>query len=271
MMEPAIEPKTPEAVIEFINGGGKLMVGGDVLVGLQQWQTLVPKPPVVDRLLENMSGDLTVAMSASSKLIGLDDLPHYFGARERYTVLGYQQKGLDLIKMQGEGKDLTPLLAAPHILHRQPRTLTHGSRMTLLVNGKEVLVEFLGFGKAYNGDITVGFAQAGQEYIAHVMDPNAVVGASTTSGPRRATPGNPHEYGTDLPGEVLAYNVKVGDILEAGAPMVVLESMKMEVRLSVPDKMAGFKVKSLPCKGRTATDQGDILKPGDLLLETEDA
>jgi len=74
-----------------------------------------------------------------------------------------------------------------------------------------------------------------------------------------------------VPGEVLVYKVKVGDVLEAGAPLCVLESMKMEMKIPVPDEIAGLKVKALPCNIRTKVVQGDILAPGDLLLELEEA
>jgi len=100
-------------------------------------------------------------------------------------------------------------------------------------------------------------------------DPDAAVSAKTMSGPRKATPGNKLEMAAIVPGEVLVYNVKPGDVLEKGAPLVVLESMKMEMKISVPDELDGLKVKSLPCKMRTKEAQGDILSPGDLLLELE--
>ena len=41
-------------VRQWVNKGGKLKVGGDVLVGLKRWETLVPKTPEVDKLLANM-------------------------------------------------------------------------------------------------------------------------------------------------------------------------------------------------------------------------
>lgn len=62
MMEPGINPKNKQAVEAFIQKGGKLKVGAEVLVGLQKWETLVPKPKeVVDKLLGNMSEELSAA------------------------------------------------------------------------------------------------------------------------------------------------------------------------------------------------------------------
>mmetsp|Transcript_104988 Transcript_104988/g.205968 ORF Transcript_104988/g.205968 Transcript_104988/m.205968 type:complete len:103 (+) Transcript_104988:3-311(+) len=100
-------------------------------------------------------------------------------------------------------------------------------------------------------------------------DPDAAAGAKAEAGPRRAEPGNPNHLPTVVPGELLSYQVAVGDKLKAGAPLCVLESMKMEMKISVPDSLDGKEVVALPLKGRTKTAQGDILSPGDLLMETK--
>jgi len=78
------------------------------------------------------------------------------------------------------------------------------------------------------------------------------------------------QLGTVVPGEMLSYSVEVGDVLKAGAPLCVLESMKMEMKISVPDDLGGLTVRALPCKGRTKEKQGDLLAPGDLLLELKE-
>eukprot|EP00463_Aulacantha_scolymantha_P003023 TRINITY_DN379_c0_g1_i2.p1 TRINITY_DN379_c0_g1~~TRINITY_DN379_c0_g1_i2.p1 ORF type:complete len:106 (+),score=10.05 TRINITY_DN379_c0_g1_i2:214-531(+) len=98
MIEEHIQPKTPAATIEFIQTGGKLRIGGDVLVGLKRWETLVSKPEVVDQLLANMPEELESALASQSNLI--KDVPTNFTARQCYTALGYQQKGMDLINDQ---------------------------------------------------------------------------------------------------------------------------------------------------------------------------
>jgi biotin carboxyl carrier protein len=70
---------------------------------------------------------------------------------------------------------------------------------------------------------------------------------------------------------MLAYLVKEGDWLKAGQPLCVVESMKMEVKISVPDEFDGTCVKSLVCTVRGETKQGDLVLPGDLLLEVDDS
>lgn len=178
-------------------------------------------------------------------------------------------------KLQPSGADLSPLLVAPHVLHARPLSLAAGTKFELLKKPPNVneraQVEFQGFGKRPNGDISLAFKIEGVTCEYTQKDPNAAVGGVVESGPRKATPGNAHELGTMVPGEILSYSVAVGDVLVAGAPLCVLESMKMEMKISVPDELAGMKVRALPCKGRTKEKQGDILAPGDLLLELQDA
>jgi len=265
MIEEEIEPKTAANVRAFIARGGKLKVGGDVLVGLSRWETLVPKPEVVNELLVNMKDELTAALEQGAKVI--EHLPLHFSTAQKFTALRFQQKGMDFIRSQGEGKDLTPLLTAPQILHRKPRTTQPGTRMTLFINNERTKIDFLGFGTAPSGDITLGFRHAGEEITVTHPDPNNVNKTVVVKGRRKADPANKSHYGTVVPGELLSYSVAVGETLQKGKPLCVLESMKMEVKISVPDSCHGMKVVALPCRGRTAELQGDILSPGDLLVE----
>merc|ERR1712137_1105742 len=165
MIEPGIEPKTAEAVRKWVNGGGKLKVGGDVLVGLKRWETLVPKTPEVDKLLSNMPDELEAALAQKGKLIKADDLPASFTPAQVHTALGYQQKGFDFAKSQAQGKDLSPLLCAPHILHGKPRSAEAGTRFELLHNPSNLaqrdMIQFDGFGKSPDGEILLNFLHEG--------------------------------------------------------------------------------------------------------------
>jgi biotin carboxylase/biotin carboxyl carrier protein len=274
MIEDQIQPKSAEKVREWVRNGGKLKVGGDVLVGLKRWETLVPKTPEVDMLLKNMPDELNAALEQGAKLVHLAALPADFTPAQVHTALGYQQKGLDFATSVKQGTDLSPLLVAPTVLHSKPRTLKAGTHFEVFDKPGDVFskeqVEFMGFGTAPNNDITMGFKIRGHVIQTQTADPLASVSV-TASGPRKATPGDKYQMGCIVPGEVLTYNVKAGDVLKAGEPLCVLESMKMEMKLSVPDELDGLKVKALPCNIRTKEKQGDILAPGDLLLELEDA
>ena len=272
MIEDGIKPKTPEAVRAWVNGGGKLKVGGDVLVGLKRWETLVPKTPDVDKLLSNMKEELETALAQKSKLIKPDDLPASFTAAQRYTALGYQSKGLEFVtKRQAMGKDLSALLLAPHVLHREPKMLPSGTKFDLLSNPRDykqrLSVTFDGFDMTPGGDLTLSFSHStGSNRV--IMSPQSTSEAgSGASGVRKAQQGNAFEFACEVPGELVSYAVKVGDTLVEGEPLCTLESMKMEIVISVPAEVAGRVVKSLPVQPRTKTTQGGKLSPGDLLLE----
>merc|ERR1719401_1280864 len=138
MIEAGIEPKTAEAVRKWVNEGGKLKVGGDVLVGLKRWETLVPKTPEADKLLANMPDELASALGQQAKLVGPADIPAKFTVQQRHTALGYQQKGLEFATAQAKGTDLSPLLIAPQVLHGKPRTLKKGTTFELLMDPTDV-------------------------------------------------------------------------------------------------------------------------------------
>merc|ERR1719247_1811123 len=101
MIEEGIQPKSADAVRAWVNSGGKLKVGGDVLVGLKRWETLCPKTPEVDKLLENMADQLNDALNAKATLVTPGSLPAEFGASEIFTALGFQAKGLEFVKKRG--------------------------------------------------------------------------------------------------------------------------------------------------------------------------
>jgi biotin carboxyl carrier protein len=268
MIEAGIQPKTAEAVRAHVNSGGKLKVGGDVLVGLKRWETLVPKTPEVDKLLENMADQLNDSLNAKATLVTPESLPKDFTAAEIFNALGFQAKGLTFCKERGKKSDLSPLLLAPHVLHREPKTLESGVQFELLSDPADyterVQVTFGGFAVAPDGNVTLNFQHGGTR-TAVTMAPDKEVGDAGNV--RKADPGNAEELATEVPGELLSYSVEVGATLKEGDPICKLESMKMEVVISVPKKADGMVVKALPLNARTKTTPGDKLAPGDLLLE----
>lgn len=65
-----------------------------------------------------------------------------------------------------------------------------------------------------------------------------------------------------MPGKIMKVNVQVGDVMEAKKTLVVLEAMKMEYSIKVPEKA---KITSVSCK------PGEQVKEGQVLLEVEKA
>jgi pyruvate carboxylase subunit B len=98
--------------------------------------------------------------------------------------------------------------------------------------------------------------------VYHVeVDPvrAARAGAPTEDGTRAGTQGGAQSDSTieaPMPGIVVRYDVEVGQQVEAGDTVVVLEAMKMEN--SLPSPMAGS-VKALSCSPGTTVAKGEVL------------
>ena len=50
-----------------------MIVGGDVLIGLECWETLVLEHPEVDKLLNHMSYECNAVLHQGCRLVGLFD------------------------------------------------------------------------------------------------------------------------------------------------------------------------------------------------------
>lgn len=120
-------------------------------------------------------------------------------------------------------------------------------RYSITVNGKayDVAVEELGAG-------------APAPVAAPVAAPAPV--ATPAAAPAAPAPAPAVEGGTEvtapMPGNILDVKVKVGDTVENGTPIVVLEAMKMENDVVSP--VAG-KVASINVKKGDAVDSGALI------------
>ena len=99
---------------------------------------------------------------------------------------------------------------------------------------------------------TIFFAFDGETYAAEVTDKGARAKArhrdQTTSAP--------------MPGQVLKILVKQGDVVAKGAPLLILEAMKMEHQITAPFDGT---VASINCK------EGELVQPGVDLVDVAKA
>lgn len=91
----------------------------------------------------------------------------------------------------------------------------------------------------------------GKTYTLALVSPGArraggMAGAALTDGDIKAP----------MPGTVLKVPVKAGDTVEANQPLVIMESMKMEMTLSAPQTAT---VKSVSCTEGQLVDMGAVL------------
>ena len=131
-------------------------------------------------------------------------------------------------------------------------TLTGKSRL----HGEQLLIEDQGVRRAHlavRNEATVYLRWDGEMHAVSLFDPIAAVEANQT-----------HQGGLTAPmnGSIVRVLVAVGQSVEAGAQLVVLEAMKMEHSIRAPQ--AGV-VKALFCQ------EGEMVAEGSALVEIETA
>eukprot|EP01063_Lacrimia_lanifica_P011191 TRINITY_DN17993_c0_g1_i1.p1 TRINITY_DN17993_c0_g1~~TRINITY_DN17993_c0_g1_i1.p1 ORF type:complete len:1588 (+),score=432.64 TRINITY_DN17993_c0_g1_i1:391-4764(+) len=270
MIETGIEPKNPEAVKAWVHAGGKLQVGGPVLVGLARWETLVPKPPEVDALLRNMHAELAAAQAQCSGEVPLDSVePNTPEAC--FAALGFQQKGVRFLQqVKGTDGDMSVLLRAPGVLHRRGKTLPPGTAFDVLrEDGEATRVVFDGYTfpgadpGAEGGEVEVRLTVDGRQTAVRM----ALSSMDAEEDERKTAAAGDCAVASDIPGELVRYTVAPGDVLKAGETLCVVESMKMEYVVPVPQRADGRAVDALPLRVRSVDRAGDVIRPGDVLVE----
>lgn len=117
--------------------------------------------------------------------------------------------------------------------------------MEVRVDGREYIVPF-----AVEGT-TVSFAFDGEIYFADVAD----------KGARAKARHRDHSMGAPMPGLVLKILVRPGDVVSKGAPLVILEAMKMEHQIVAPRDGT---IAAVNCR------EGELVQPGVELISMND-
>lgn len=105
------------------------------------------------------------------------------------------------------------------------------------LNGTHVTVPYVRQGSI------IRFQYRGEQYAAEVGSP----------GQRRKSGGRVHSTAAPMPGLVVKIFVAVGEVVEKGKPLLVLEAMKMEHQITAPHDGT---VRELHCKA------GEMVQPG---------
>ncbi|NVJ19285.1 pyruvate carboxylase [Myxococcus sp. AM010] len=120
--------------------------------------------------------------------------------------------------------------------------------------GKTLVISLSAVGEPdEEGVRTVYFALNGHTRTVHVRDRARAV---TVEARRQADRANPNHVAASMPGTVIALHARSGDAVEAGAPLVTLEAMKMETVVRAP--RAGTVAEVVPAL-KASVQGGDLL------------
>ena len=128
--------------------------------------------------------------------------------------------------------------------HENELLAVRGSEAEIRMGGRTYAVPFL-----INGT-GISFAFDGEIYVADVSD----------KGVRTRAKHRDHSLSAPMPGLVLKILVAPGDVISRGAPLLILEAMKMEHQITAP---YGGVVVAVNCR------QGELVQPGAELITLE--
>lgn len=139
-------------------------------------------------------------------------------------------------------RDGTTLRACGHTIEV---LAMRADEMEIRVDGREYVVPFVVQGS------TVSFAFDGEIYFADVAD----------KGSRAKARHRDHSMGAPMPGLVLKILVREGDVVTKGAPLLILEAMKMEHQIIAPRDGT---IAAVNCS------EGELVQPGVELITMND-
>lgn len=114
---------------------------------------------------------------------------------------------------------------------------TDGEEARIQVDGRVVIVPYVIQGS------TVHFALDGEVYAVEIEE----------KGSRARTRHRDHSMEAPMPGSVLRILVAAGDVVAKGAPLLILEAMKMEHQLTAPRDGT---IAAVNCR------EGELVQPG---------
>ena len=120
---------------------------------------------------------------------------------------------------------------------------TGPEEIELDLNGAHLIVPFVRDGAA------IRFQFRGEQYTAEISTPG-----------RKKKRGREQSTAAPMPGTVVKIFVAVGDVVQKGRPLLILEAMKMEHQISAPSDGT---VREIRCKA------GEMVQPGVELIDIE--
>lgn len=245
----------PSSVVEFMQGALGIPVGGfpeplrtDVLKGAKKLGETFEGRPGAE--LEDVDLEAVRASLELEHGVDVDD-------RQLMSAVMYPQVYADFMSVTSEFGDLSALPTRAFV---EPMEV--GEEVELSFGqGVSVNIKLIGLGEL---DENTGTRECFFEvngFPRSVKRIDATASSSLVVRPK-ADSSILGAVGAPMPGVVVDVRVKVGDVVNAGDPMVVLSAMKMETvcAASMDGVVSGLSVA-----------MGDALQPGDLLVTIKEA
>lgn len=265
-----ITPKTAEAVERYVLDGGRLNIPNNVLEGLQRWETLLPRPQIVETLLKNhgMAATPPLNETAQTREEPFDPEALRRELQQQYpnllitnmevaTVVAFDKIGREFLSLKEKKQDLTPLMDSPEFIH----TAEHKAGTRFLVN--DIPVELTG--KTVNpatAKVTLQFRVNGIVITTEGIDLELEKKLSASGSPKKAKAdsNNPKHIGAKMPGSVTEVLVKPGEVIkEKGQPLYEIESMKMKFIERASETHVGKTIEEVAISAGQPVDLNDLL------------
>ena len=227
--------RTFDAVLAHINNGGTLNLPKNILVGLDDWRTMLAKPPHVAKLIANHKAKDSSVFKKDERRRVLDieairqkimeAAPNQATTEcDIARVIAFGNFALKTMELEDQGQDHNWLLDFPSIAYA--KKVPVGVEFT--IHG--VPVHYVGIEDVPDStDSVITFRFEGQWVRVRQRDNAKAAKFSqlVTSSVPTADPQNPNHVGAFMPGMVEAVHVKIGQVIATGDALYSINSMKM--------------------------------------------
>ena len=262
-----IYPKTVEAATDYIKQGGQLTIATPILEGLRDWNTLLPRPAIVEHLLINhhRALDIDGNTPVSEPVLDIEaereklqkQLPNIkVTNRVLSTVLGFDNIGLNNLKardMQAptdQPKDMTVMMQSPEFVYSEVKQAGDSFRL----HGENITINHV------ERNLETGRVDISYRFQGHTVRMQGKDLRVTTNAPessiKYAT--SERDVGAPMPGKLLRFFVKPGDRVKKGQNLATIEAMKMENTLRAEQDGEVESVRDLD-KSASMVERGECL------------
>eukprot|EP01105_Mastigella_eilhardi_P005168 TRINITY_DN16946_c0_g1_i1.p1 TRINITY_DN16946_c0_g1~~TRINITY_DN16946_c0_g1_i1.p1 ORF type:complete len:1261 (-),score=350.37 TRINITY_DN16946_c0_g1_i1:94-3876(-) len=253
--------RTFDEVLKHIEGGGTLNLPRNILLGLYEWRTLLPKPAHVKKLIANhMRQDPALFKEAGQarrvfppfdveaikkQIIAV--APHrVITELDVSRVIQYGNFAIKTIEAEALAKDMNWAIYLPHIAFA--RSVPVGAKFTIF----GLPVVYAGREEVPNtADVVITYGFKGQWIrvtTKDVVKQKLLEGAGKGPEILLADPANPNHVGAPMPGMIEALYAKVGQPIKAGDQLYAINSMKMVTVIKAGPEHAGKVVANIYVK-----------------------